>query len=134
MLQVKSLDHVNIITHDLHSTAQFYADLLNLDVRDGPPPMKHDHAQWLYDIHDRAVIHVNAVGAYQVFEKDTMPGETTGALHHVAFDCDGYDDVLERARAMGLDWKSNEVKSIGLRQVFVFDPNGVLLELNFRNQ
>ncbi|WP_416877521.1 VOC family protein [Litorimonas sp.] len=131
-MQVKSLDHVNIISQDLHGTAKFYADLLQLEVRDGPPPMKHDHAQWLFDVRGRAVIHVNAVGAYQIFEKETSPGETTGALHHVAFDCDGYDDLLDRIISMGLEYKTNAVSSVGLRQVFVYDPNGVLLELNFR--
>lgn len=131
-MPVKSLDHVNIITHDLHGTAKFYADLLQLDVRDGPPPMKHDHAQWLFDERGRAVIHVNAVGAYQIFKKEAVPGETTGALHHVAFDCEGYDDLLTRVESMKLKYKTNAVTSVSLRQVFVYDPNGVLLELNFR--
>ncbi len=132
-MQVISLDHVNIITADLKKTTKFYSGLLQLVVKNGPKPMRPEHAQWLYDMRGRAVIHVNVAGAYQVFEKNAKPCGPTGALHHVAFDCEGYADLLKRVKAMSLDYKTNEVTSIGLKQVFVFDPNDVLLELNFRN-
>lgn len=35
-MQVNWLDHVNIIAADLHGTARFYADLLDLTIRDAP--------------------------------------------------------------------------------------------------
>ena len=39
-MRVNALDHVNIITDDMARTTGFYADLLDLEVRDGPPPFK----------------------------------------------------------------------------------------------
>ena len=38
---------------------------------------------------------------------------------------------MERVGALGTPFQLNTVASIGLRQIFVSDPNNVLLELNF---
>lgn len=131
-MKVEALDHINIATRDLAGTARFYADLLSLDVRDGPPPFAPDQVQWLSDDAGRPVIHVNKVGMFERFGRVTRPGGTTGAIHHVAFACTGHAEMIDRLKARELDYALNEVGSIGLRQIFVTDPNGILLELNFR--
>ena len=41
------------------------------------------------------------------------------------------DMLMARLDARGLAHQDNLVASIGLRQIFTIDPNGVLLELNF---
>ena len=130
-MRVGSLDHVNIITHDLTGSARFYADLLDLEIRDGPPPLKPEEVQWLHDDAGRPVIHLNTVGAFTPLDREPMPGADTGALHHVAFRCEGAAEMLARLEERGLAYALNEVASINLRQIFVEDPNGVLLELNF---
>lgn len=60
-------------------------------------------------------------------------GRRTGALHHVALDCSGHAATIERLDNLGIAFRSNDLPAIALRQVFVTDPNGVLLELNFRD-
>jgi hypothetical protein len=49
----------------------------------------------------------------------------------VALNCTGYDELIARLRERARRHQINEVKAVGLRQVFTVDPNGVLLELNF---
>jgi hypothetical protein len=39
--------------------------------------------------------------------------------------------IFGAARNRGLEHRLNEVSAVSLRQIFVLDPNGVLLELNF---
>jgi hypothetical protein len=39
--------------------------------------------------------------------------------------------VLARLKRRGLEHRLNEVTAVSLRQIFVLDPNAVLLELNF---
>ena len=78
----------------------------------------------------RAVIHINSLDCPRTFEREVRPGPT-GALHHVAFNCTGYDEMILRLKERGLQHQINEVKAVGLRQIFTVDPNGVLLELNF---
>ena len=129
-MRVNALDHVNIITADLDGTARFYAELFGLQRRDAPPPLTPANAQWMYDGAERAIVHINSLDCPRAYEREVRPGPT-GALHHVALNCTGYDAMLARLRDRGLDYRLNEVRAVRLRQIFTLDPNGVLLELNF---
>jgi len=129
-MTVESLDHINIVTADLDRAEDFYRNLLRLETRPAPPPLTRDLARWMYDTGGRAVLHLNSLAMPRLFDRDMAPG-ATGALHHVAFRCAGYDDTLERIAAMALEHRRNDVAAIDLRQIFVADPDGVLLELNF---
>jgi len=130
-MKVEALDHINIITDRLDETAAFYADLLDLDRRDAPPPLTPQNAQWMYDSADRAIIHINSTDCPRAYDRDVPQGALTGALHHVALRLQGYDEVKARLDQQGADYKLNLVEAIGLRQIFTADPNNVLLELNF---
>ncbi len=129
-MKVNALDHVNIITADLEGTAQFYAEVFDLDRRDGPAPLTPQTAQWMYDDAGRAILHINSLDCPRTYQREVTSGPT-GSIHHVALNCSGYDDVIARLDARGMDHQVNLVTAIGLRQVFTMDPNGVLLELNF---
>jgi catechol 2,3-dioxygenase-like lactoylglutathione lyase family enzyme len=131
-MRVEALDHVNIITADLEGSARFYAEVFGLEPRDGPPPLTHDTARWMYDAAGRAVIHINSLDCPRAYDREVYPGPT-GALHHVALRCSGYEELRARLASRGLEHRLNEVSAIGLKQVFVLDPNQVLLELNFFN-
>jgi catechol 2,3-dioxygenase-like lactoylglutathione lyase family enzyme len=112
-MQVNWLDHVNVITDKLDETAEFYK------------------AQWMYDAGGKAIVHINSVDCPRAFDRPVEPGALTGAVHHVALNCSGYEELMERVGALGTPFQLNTVASIGLRQIFVSDPNNVLLELNF---
>jgi catechol 2,3-dioxygenase-like lactoylglutathione lyase family enzyme len=129
-VRVDALDHVNIITSDVEGSARFYAELLALEPRDGPPPLTHENARWMYDGAGRAILHINSLECPRHYDRGVRPGPT-GALHHVALRCSGYDEIRERLTHRGVEHRLNEVTAIGLRQIFVLDPNDVLLELNF---
>ncbi|WP_298173097.1 VOC family protein [Novosphingobium sp.] len=130
-MQVNWLDHVNVITDKLDETAEFYKALLNLERRNAPPPLTPDNAQWMYDAGGKAIVHINSVDCPRAFDRPVEPGALTGAVHHVALNCSGYEELMERVGALGTPFQLNTVASIGLRQIFVSDPNNVLLELNF---
>ena len=129
-VRVDALDHVNIITTDVDGSARFYQNLLGLEPRDGPPPLTHQNARWMYDSDGRAIVHINSMDCPRHYDRDIRPGPT-GALHHVALRCKGYEEVLKRLEGARLEHRLNDVTAIALRQIFVLDPNGVLLELNF---
>ena len=128
---VQRLDHVNIITDRLAETAQFYAELLDLEERDGPPPLSPAQVRWMYDAGGQAILHLNAVDCPRAYDRAASPGSETGAIHHVALRCGEFDEVKARLDARGADYKINDLSAIGLRQIFTADPNNVLLELNF---
>jgi catechol 2,3-dioxygenase-like lactoylglutathione lyase family enzyme len=128
---VERLDHVNIITDQLAATARYYAELLDLEERDGPPPLKPDQVRWMYDSSGVAILHLNSTDCPRMFERDVQPGAETGAIHHIALRCGNFEQVKQRLDARNANYKVNDVPSIGLTQIFTADPNNVLLELNF---
>jgi 4-hydroxyphenylpyruvate dioxygenase-like putative hemolysin len=129
-MKVNALDHINIITADLHGTARFYAEMFELEIRNAPPPLTPETAQWMHDNEGRAIIHINSLDCVRTYEREVTPGPT-GSIHHVALNCSGYDDVIGRLSTRGLAYQVNVIEAAGLRQVFTMDPNDVLLELNF---
>ena len=129
-MRVEALDHVNVITADLEGSVRFYAELFGLEPRDGPPPLTHENARWMYDVAGRAVIHINTLECPRAYDREVHAGPT-GALHHVALRCSGYEELRARLASYGLEHRINVVAAVGLRQIFVLDPNQVLLELNF---
>lgn len=130
-MKVEALDHVNIITDRLDETADWYANLLDLERRDAPPPLTPQTAQWMFDAAGRAIIHINSVDCIRAYDREVHPGGLTGALHHVALRLEGYAEMKARLDAGGADYQENLVEAINLRQIFTADPNNVLLELNF---
>jgi catechol 2,3-dioxygenase-like lactoylglutathione lyase family enzyme len=124
---VRRLDHVNIRTEDMAESVRFYERLLGLSPSI-PPGIGDIKVTWMCDRGDMPVIHLT-----EPFSGETrFDGDDTGRLHHVAFDCDGHDAIVARLADMALPYEVNVVASIGLRQIFAMDPNGVRLELNFR--
>ena len=129
-MKVNALDHVNIITADLDATARFYEELLGLERRDGPAPLTPQNCQWMYDEANRPILHLTSQDCPRTFDRATPPGPT-GAVHHVALNCSGYDEMVQRLETRQAAYQLNTVTVIGLRQIFTMDPNEVLLELNF---
>ena len=105
--------------------------LLGLERRDAPPPLTPQNATWMFDAQGRAIIHINSTDCPRTFDREVEPGSLTGALHHVALKCVGYEEVKGRLDDMDADYQENLVSAINLRQIFTADPNNVLLELNF---
>jgi catechol 2,3-dioxygenase-like lactoylglutathione lyase family enzyme len=140
------LDHCNIRTFDLKATVEFYTEVVEL--RNGDFPGQRQFGAWLYDSTDRPILHVIAIdpkdpevaltrirerigglgGDY--LDVDSIKG--TGTIDHIAFECADYDAMEGKLTQRGLKYTRNDVPSLKLRQLFVNDPNGVTLELNFR--
>jgi catechol 2,3-dioxygenase-like lactoylglutathione lyase family enzyme len=133
-MQVQALDHVNIVTHDMEATTGFYAVVLGLERRDAPPPIEPHQVQWMFDAAGRPLVHIAHADFQRQRGREVHTGEPTGAIHHVAFACSGFAGLIEQLEALGLEHRVSAIESIGLRQVFVADPNGVLLELNFAGE
>jgi len=117
---ISGLDHINVETTDLEASIAFYVQVLNLEV--GPrPPFDVDGA-WLY-VDDQPIIHLVV--------RDAVETRSTGAIHHVAIKAAGFEQVRQQFEELGLDFDVTVVPDLNVTQVFVDDPNGVKLELNF---
>lgn len=120
-MAITALNHVNIVTDDLDATRRFYADVIGLI--DGDRPSFQFPGAWLY-CGDEAVIHLVGV--------DDQPDQGTGTIDHVAFEANGISDMIAFLEGREIAFNVRDVPGREVRQVFLHDPNGVKIELNFR--
>lgn len=129
-MQVKGIDHVNIIAADLDETAGFYEAVLGLRPQKMETMLPGFDGRWLFDAADRPIIHLMNYNPerHGETERRTMP---TGSIDHVALACEDFAGTIRRCEELGVAHQVNDRKIANLRQIFVTDPNNVKLELNF---
>jgi len=135
-----ALNHFSIRSTDLDACERFYCDALGLEV--GPRPPFPFPGLWLYagdtTKTSNAVVHIIGIDrndpeglkAY-LGDRDEASLKGTGAVDHIAFFNTGLADTRARLQRLGLAARERTVPALGLHQLFVDDPNGVVIELNF---
>ena len=129
-MQVRGLNHVNIVAADLGKTISFYESVLGMDAREIPVAPPGFGGRWICDAHDQPIVHVQAYDAERHGPLDDNRN-TTGSIDHVALTCVDFDGMVQRCKDMGLDYRVNDRMFGDLRQVFITDPDNISLELNF---
>ncbi|HEV8028876.1 MAG TPA: VOC family protein [Stellaceae bacterium] len=123
-MPLTQLNHVTVRTDDLEGTRDFYHAVLGL--APGPRPPLAFPGYWLY-CGESPVVHLvprsGAIGAGD--------GGDTGNFDHVAFNARDFDGMRARFKELGIKFNEREVPGIKLRQLFVQDPNKVMIEINF---
>lgn len=130
-MALSKLEHCLIFARDLEATKDFYVDVLGLRVGERPPfPFP---GYWLY-LGDRACIHLAPVAASDA-QADYLGGREhgsgTGAIDHIAFTATDLAKSLDHLEAHGVEALRRDVPEQGAVQLFIQDPNGVTVELNF---
>jgi catechol 2,3-dioxygenase-like lactoylglutathione lyase family enzyme len=129
------LEHYLVLSDDIDATRDFYCDVLGM--REGFRPKLDFPGYWLY-VGDVPSIHIAEWESYAVWTKEvgipiSSRAKSTGAVDHIAFNASGFDETRARLQARGIEINENLLDEIGLRQLFIYDPNGVPIELNFRS-
>lgn len=127
------LQHFLVYAADLEATKNFYVDVLGLKVGKRPPFKFPGY--WLYLGRD-SCIHLagpsaNASQLHHLGRQGESDGADTGAIDHIAFQGANYPAMLAKLKRLGFEMRLRTVPNLGLRQIFLKDPNGVTLELNF---
>lgn len=133
-MAVSALEHVTIRCAQLQRTRDFYVDFLGL--AEGARPDFPFRGYWLY-LGGVPVVHLveasdkpSAWGGEIVM---SHAGDGTGSFDHVAFRGDDFAAMRTRLQKAGMAFKERAVPGGALSQLFVRDPEGVLVEINFRN-
>lgn len=135
-----SLNHVSIRTADLEACRRFYVDVLGLHV--GPRPDFPFPGLWLYaddgTATGHAAVHVIGVDrrdpsglAGYLGERATTSRHGSGAVDHVAFAATGLAAMRARLAGLGIPVRERTVPGLGLHQLFLDDPDGIVVELNY---
>ena len=146
-MKIQRIDHYSIRTLDVEASRRFYTEVIGLTVGprppfkfpglwlyNGKPPADLDHAQGNYGIvHVMGVDPNDPQGLIDTLgyvDPETLKG-STGALDHIALSVTGRVSMVERCQRNNVDYFERSVPTLGLHQMFLKDPNGVIIELNF---
>ena len=134
-MSLKTFEHVLILADNLKKTKEFYVDLLGL--KDGYRPDFPFPGHWLYLNEDdkAACIHLamrkQGDGQdYYIGKKDNVKSGS-GAIDHVAFNCEDIEGMKNMFDSKSIEYTHRKVPGFPLEQLFVDDPDGVKVELNF---
>lgn len=118
------LEHFNISgpIELLETVRRFYIEVLGLS--DGFRPAVPTRGYWLYS-GANAIVHLNESG------DRTLP-PNSNYLDHIAFACDDVPTTEQRLQRHGVEYTINRYPSVNLTQIFLRDPAGTGIELNFR--
>jgi len=133
-MPLSHIEHFLLQTADMDGTRKWYVEVLGMRV--GPSPDFKFPVFWLY-LGDKDVVHVTEGGKgvsenrrkYVGQQSDAVSG--TGVVDHIAFRATGLRDMIAHLKKLGVDFKQRRVDDQGLYQLFMLDPNGVKVELNY---
>lgn len=141
-MAMRKLGHYSIRSTDLEASRCFYRDILELT--EGYRPPFNFPGIWFYrggDEGDYGVVHIIGIDANDpaglaayLGDKDPASLRGTGVVDHVAFLAEGLGPMRGKLAAHKLAFSERSVPSLGLHQVFILDPSGVTIELNYPHQ
>lgn len=138
-MPVGKLAHYSVRTTALEASRAFYCTVLGL--HEGFRPDFPFPGAWLYregDEADYGVVHLigidraNPCGLDNYLgEKDEGALQGSAAVDHLAFLATDLVDMRRRLDRAGIAFRERTVPTLGLHQMFVEDPCGITIELNF---
>lgn len=118
-MALESLDHISINPADLERSIAFYTDVLGLE--NGDRPDFSFPGAWIY-CGGRPVVHLIGGRAADA---------GTGAVDHFAFRGSDAGAFTARLQEKGIEFRERDVPGRNVHQVFLQDPDGVTVEVNF---
>ena len=127
------LNHYLVRANDLEKTKQFYCDALSLT--EMPRPTFPFPGYWL-GREGKIWVHMGPHGIpnSEIYYRGTPKHaaiDNSGVVDHIAFAAADPDEFRTRFTGMQCDWWARALPEFHLFQMFVRDPDGLTLELNF---
>ena len=129
------IEHYLIAADDMEATKSWYCDVLGM--QEGWHPEFNFPVYWLY-LDGKDVVHISQSAKNATDNQKTYLGRTsqntgagTGAIDHIAFRANGLAETMAHLRQLNIDFKERRANGQALYQLFMFDPNGIKVELNF---
>lgn len=134
-MPLEKLEHYTVRSLDMEKTRDFYRDVCGLKV--GPrPPLDFD-GYWLYCgkipvVHLVPLANPIAIrGEVNVPSVSNGAAPGSGAVDHIAFGAKDVEGMKRHLKARNVPFKERIQAGGFLHQLFLDDPNGVTVELNY---
>jgi catechol 2,3-dioxygenase-like lactoylglutathione lyase family enzyme len=128
------MEHFLIQAENLEATKDWYVKVLGFRV--GPHPDFKFPVYWLY-LGDTDVLHMTQGGKRvsdnrkKYLGQESQAVEGSGVIDHIAFRASGLHEMIAHLQRLKIEFRERQVNDQGLYQLFLLDPNGVKIELNF---
>lgn len=119
-MPLHAIDHYTVNVSDLDRSVKFYEDIIGL--KNGARPDFGFPGAWLY-LGDAPRVHLMA--------GREIGTDKTGPFDHIAFKGIGVDETEDKLKANNIEYRRTEIDDFKLTQLFITDPDGVMIELNF---
>ena len=130
-MPITEMQHYMVLSKDLERPGTS-TEVLGLRI--GPRPPFDFDGYWIY-VGEVAVVHVAGQASY---EETGRLGDVvaerhgSGSVDHIAFAANNYDELIASFNKHGVKYRATQVPASDLRQLFVFDPDGIQIEINIR--
>jgi len=124
---IVALHHYFVRSSDLARSRHFYCDVLGFEEMRRPA---FSYPGYWLGVDGQVQIHMGRFDTPDALSPDAPPA-STGAVDHVAFTASDPEAFSRRMRAEGLPTRERHREDTGMLQIFVADPDGVMIELNF---
>jgi catechol 2,3-dioxygenase-like lactoylglutathione lyase family enzyme len=132
---VTDLNHFLVRANDLEKTREFYCSVLGFEVM--PRPDFPFPGYWL-GVNGRIQVHLAQHGVphsdlYYLGSPPDAAKDQAGVIDHIAFGAEDPAGVVGRLKANAVAFRPRYFPEFKLYQLFLTDPNGLMIELNFYN-
>ncbi len=132
-MPVTEINHYFVRANDLEQTKRFYCEVLGFEVM--PRPDFPFPGYWL-GVNGKIQVHMGPHGIpnSELYYLGTTPKsatDNTGVVDHIAFLATEPESFDKRFKATGVTSRNRFFPEFKLYQMFVKDPNGLTVELNF---
>ena len=131
-MALKKLAHFSVRTTELELSKKFYTEILGFQV--GFRPAFPFPGIWLYQGGDEAefgVVHLIGIDKAYLGDKDESSLHGSAAVDHIAFIASDLSDMHRRLKDSNVPYRERTVPGLGLHQLFIEDPSGITIELNY---
>ena len=134
-MAISHIEHFLVAADDIDATRDWYARVLGM--KPGPHPDFGFPVHWMY-VDNIDIVHIgpSANGANEIQKQylgrtSQKSEEGTGALDHIAFRATGLRTMLVHLRKEKIAFTQRRANGQALFQLFLYDPNGIKIELNY---
>ena len=132
-MPVTELNHYFVRAGNLEKTKDFYVNVLGFEVMPRPEfPFK---GYWL-GVNGNIQVHMGQAGIanaelYYLGTTKASAQDNAGVIDHIAFLATEPEKFLARFKELGISARPRSLPESDLYQLFVKDPDGLTIELNF---
>ena len=132
-MPVTELNHYLIRANNLERTKNFYCDVLGFEVM--PRPDFPFPGYWL-GLNGKIQVHmaqagVPNAGLYYLGSPKNAATSNSGVIDHIAFLATDPDKFVNHLQKLGVPIRPRNFPESQLYQLFIKDPDGLTIELNF---